>query len=90
MSEVYRIEFTARARKDIAALDEAIKPRIESAITALSAEPRPPGCAKMKGLLACWRIRVGEYRVVYEIQDKVLLVTVVGAGPRGDIYKRFR
>jgi len=52
---------------------------------ALENDPRPPGCKKLKGRLG-YRIRVGDYRIIYEIQDKILLVTVLDVGNRSEIY----
>jgi mRNA interferase RelE/StbE len=56
------------------------------AIRNLSANPRPAGCKKLKGLDA-WRIRVGDYRVIYEIHDDVLVVLVIRVAHRGEVYK---
>ena len=53
----------------------------------LANDPRPPGCDKIAGLEALYRIRVGQYRVVYQIQDHVLLVLVVKIGHRREVYR---
>ena len=53
----------------------------------LEAEPRPPGSLKMKGDADIYRVRVGDYRVIYEIRDAILLVVVVKIGDRRDIYR---
>jgi mRNA interferase RelE/StbE len=53
----------------------------------LEDNPRPPGCKKLVGEENAWRIRVGNYRVLYEIKDRVLIVHVVEIGHRKDVYK---
>jgi mRNA interferase RelE/StbE len=67
-----------KARKDAAALVKAIR--------SLGDDPRPPGCKKLSGRPA-WRIRIGTYRVIYEVDDGNLVVTVVRAGHRRDVYE---
>jgi mRNA interferase RelE/StbE len=59
--------------------------RIAAAILRLGEEPRPANCQKMKGRDA-WRIRVGEYRVIYEINDQARIVTILDVGHRKEIY----
>lgn len=83
----YRIEFTSSARKQFKALPAQVLPRIDRAILALRDDPRPPGVVKMQGFEKLWRIRVGDYRVVYEIRDQILLVLVVRLGHRKDVYE---
>ena len=74
--------------KWLAALrDGAFRLRFEKAIDALADVPRPPGCTKLAGTASRYRIRIGGYRVIYEIRDKVLLVLVLDAGHRRDIYR---
>ncbi len=65
--------------------NQVAKPLLK-AIISLAVNPRPSGCKKLKGRSA-WRIRIKDYRVIYEIQDKVLLVEAVAIGHRKDIYK---
>lgn len=60
--------------------------RVENKIMELGSEPRPIGCKKLKGRNA-WRIRIGDYRVIYEIQDNILIVTVITIGHRKDVYE---
>lgn len=81
----YRVEISRRAAKVITGLEKPSRRRILAAIDALADDPRPPGCKKLVGQDG-WRIRVGDYRIVYEIHDQVLLVTVVDAGHRSEIY----
>lgn len=82
----YRIEIARPAQKQVAALDGSVRSRVIDAIRDLAADPHPPGSIKMTGREA-WRIRVGNYRVIYEIHDAVLLVNVVEVGHRREVYR---
>jgi mRNA interferase RelE/StbE len=82
----YRVEISRRAATAVITLDKAARRRILTAIEALAGNPRPAGCKKLAGQES-WRIRVGDYRVVYEIHDQVLLVLVVDIGHRREIYR---
>ncbi len=81
----YRVEISRRAAKAVTGLDKPIRRNILAAIDALSGNPRPAGCKKLAG--QAWRIRVGDYRILYEIHDQVLLVIVVDIGHRREIYR---
>jgi mRNA interferase RelE/StbE len=81
-----RIIFKPRARRDLGKLPHAIGERIAAAIDALALQPRPPGCVKLAGNDDLWRIRVGDYRVVYQIHDDLLIVLVVRIGHRREVY----
>lgn len=61
--------------------------RIQRHIDALATEPRPPGCVKMSGIERTYRIRVGDYRIIYEIRDNVLIVLVLRIGHRREAYR---
>jgi len=61
--------------------------RVDAAILALSDNVRPAGCVKLSGLSDLWRIRVGDYRVVYEIRDRQLIVLIVGVAHRREVYR---
>jgi mRNA interferase RelE/StbE len=82
----YRIEISRRAAKAVISLHKPLRRKILAAIGALSGNPRPVGCKKLAGQQA-WRIRVGDYRIIYEIHDQVLLVIVVDIGHRREIYR---
>jgi mRNA interferase RelE/StbE len=90
MSEpaTYRVEFDARAFDEIMELSEKMQQRIFAATDALEANPRPAGVEKMKGEENAWRVRVGDYRIIYEIHDKVLLVAVMNVGHRREVYRK--
>jgi len=82
----YRIEFTRRAERQFNKLPKDVQRRIAPAIEALADEPRPHGVKKLKADNAVYRIRVGDYRVIYEVRDNVLLVLVLEMGHRRDLY----
>lgn len=83
----YRIELRPAASRSLRKLDPQIKRRVQGAIALLADDPRPPNSKKLKGRDA-WRVRVGDYRVIYTVEDGVLLVVVVSLGHRRDIYDR--
>lgn len=83
----YAIEYKASTDKALQRLPVTIQRRIVAATEKLADDPRPPGCVKLAGDDNAWRIRVGDYRVVYEIHDRRLLVLVVRIGHRKDIYR---
>jgi len=86
----YRIEVTPRARKDLKALSMRERQRVAQEIDALMENPRPQSCKKLKGREDFYRIRVGDYRVVYRIEDEVLLILIVRIGDRKEIYEIIR
>ena len=82
----YTILIERYALKQIMKLDKKVIPLIKTAIASLAHNPRPHGYKKLKGEDA-YRIRVGNYRVIYEIDNGKIIVTVVSVGHRKDIYK---
>ena len=82
----YSIEILRVAQKQLAKIDRASQQRIIDGIRSLTEDPRPSGCKKLSGRPA-WRIRIGPYRVIYEIHDDRLLVLVVAIGDRKDVYR---
>lgn len=82
----YAVLIERYAQKQIMKLDKQIIPAIKSAIASLADNPRPYGYKKLKGEEA-FRIRVGDYRIIYEIDDGKIIITVVSVGHRKDIYK---
>ena len=81
----YRVQIARRAIKSIQALPRKEQQRVRAAIDLLGQTPRPPGCVAMAGEEHAYRVRVGNYRVVYEVHDEVLLVQVVRVGHRRDV-----
>ena len=84
----YRIEVAPAAVRQLRKLDRVAQRRVQTAIELLASEPRPNGAKKLVGGDGEWRVRTGDYRIVYEIHDNVLLVLVVAVGHRRDIYER--
>lgn len=84
----YQIEFSRRAEKQFEDLPQQIQQRIRPRIDALAEDPRPPGVKKLEETENQYRLRVGDYRIVYEIQDAILLVILVRIGHRSDVYRR--
>lgn len=82
----YRILILRRARKEFGALPEDVRARISGAILSLASEPRPSGCEKLASRDG-WRLRVGNYRVIYETDDPARTVTVMHVGHRRDVYR---
>lgn len=84
----YRVEFTSSAGRDFSKLNRAMQQRITAKVNGLADHPRPRGTEKLEGRENRYRIRVGDYRVIYEIQDDVLVVLIVRIGHRRDVYRR--
>ena len=84
---MYQIEFTKSATKQLNKLPTNIKERIDARILDLGTKPRPDGVKKLKVDENSYRIRVGDYRVIYEIYDDILLISVVRVGHRSKIYQ---
>jgi len=83
----YRIELRPAAIRALKQIDHQDRDRIRGAIALLGENPRPPGAKALQGRPGL-RVRVGNYRIIYTLQDDVLLVVVVTLGHRSDIYKR--
>lgn len=83
----YHVRFTKRAAKELSKLPRTAQERIAAAVDGLKEEPRPAGVTKLSGDAELYRIRVGDYRVLYGIEDDVLLVLVVRVGHRRDVYR---
>lgn len=82
----YTIVLTKKAQKQLDSLPESMINSIISAISELEDNPRPSGCKKLKGRDG-YRIRVGNYRIIYEVFDNKLLIDVIAVGHRKDIYE---
>ena len=81
----YAVSILRRAQKELGQLSSPSFERVCDAIRSLGDSPRPPGCRKLVGRDG-WRIRVGDYRVIYEIDDPARTVLVLHVGHRRDIY----
>ncbi|PYS81093.1 MAG: type II toxin-antitoxin system mRNA interferase toxin, RelE/StbE family [Acidobacteria bacterium] len=81
----YDVFILRRAQKELANLPKSNYERSRDAIAALSSNPRPAGCKKLSGREG-WRIRSGDYRIIYEIDDRQRRITVLHVGHRKDVY----
>ena len=84
----YTVEFAPRAARDFRSLERATQQRLRGKIDRLEEDPRPRGCEKLTGADDLYRIRVGDYRIVYQVRDRVLVILVVRIGHRRDVYRR--
>jgi mRNA interferase RelE/StbE len=82
----YAVEILRTAQRQLAKIDRQAQGDIIDSIRALASDPRPSGCKKLSGRQA-WRIRVGDYRVIYEIYDQELVIVVVTLGNRKEVYR---
>jgi mRNA interferase RelE/StbE len=84
----YALTFRPAALRALRKLDRQTAERIKAATEALKDDPRPPGSKMLTGAHGVWRIRIGDYRVVYTIDDQRRIVRVAAAGHRRDVYIR--
>lgn len=84
----YRVRFAPRAERDLLSVPSTVLPRLTRKIDALASNPRPAGCQKLAGDEDIYRVRVGDYRILYQIQGRVLLVLVLAVGHRREVYRR--
>jgi mRNA interferase RelE/StbE len=82
----YSVLILPRAQRELTALQKKDYEKVKAAILALADNPRRANCQKLTGRIG-WRIRVGDYRVVYEVDDSVRSVTVLNVGHRREIYR---
>ena len=84
----YAVEVKPPARKELEALPDKVLARVVRKMDSLRDTPRPAGCKKLKGYKDQWRVRVGDWRVVYIIDDAAKLVSVTRIGHRREVYER--
>lgn len=84
----YEVLVAPAAARQLRKLDHQARRRVQAAVELLAQDPRPPGARELAGGEGDWRVRTGDYRIIYEIQDRVLVVLVVAVGHRRDIYNR--
>ena len=84
----YTVEFLPSAQRELAALPKDIQRRIANRIDALREDPRPPGSKQLQGAGRLYRLRVGDYRVIYSIESRRLVIIVVNVGHRRDVYRK--
>jgi mRNA interferase RelE/StbE len=83
---MFKVNITSSAERDLRRLDRPVKNRIVTAILALASDPRPHGCLKVKSEEGVWRIRIGDWRVGYTIDDDASEVLVFKIAHRSDFY----
>ena len=81
----YPVESTTAAARQVRKLSRPVRDRVLDAIEDLGEDPRPHGATKLVGEQTAWRIRIGDYRVIYDVFDSELVVTVVRAGHRREV-----
>ena len=82
----YRVILPKSVQKELDRLSDDVANRILTRLTDLETNPRPPDVKKLKGRSA-WRIRIGDYRVIYEIHDRILEVIIIAIGHRREVYR---
>jgi len=85
---MYKVTVKKSAAKSITKLPKNVSNRLIPSIKQLAQDPRPPGSKKLQGAEDLWRIRVGNYRVLYAIEDTIMIVDVVQVAHRKDIYRK--
>jgi mRNA interferase RelE/StbE len=83
----YKITIKATAKKELEKIPKSIRIHLIEAINNLSIDPRPAGCKKLVNFDNSYRVRHGDYRIVYQIVDKELSITIIKVGHRRDIYR---
>lgn len=84
----YTVRYDPRALKELGKLDKTVPRRIVAAVDALRSNPRPSGCRALSGYPGLWRIRVGNYRIIYTIKDTELVVLVLRVAHRSTAYRQ--
>jgi len=84
----YEVALAPAAARQLRKFDPQVRRRVQAAIELLATEPRPPAATRLVGGAGEWRVRTGDYRIVYEIEEERLLVLVLSAGHRLEIYQR--
>ncbi len=83
---MYELRLARSTRKELDALPDAVLTRIARVLDELPNEPRPRGCKKLRGTTDLWRVRVGNYRIIYQIDDGAHVIAVRAIGNRKDVY----
>ncbi|MGH9303841.1 MAG: type II toxin-antitoxin system RelE family toxin [Acidimicrobiales bacterium] len=84
----YRVVLAPSAARELRKLDPNVRRRIQAALDLLATDPRPPAAVRLVGGAGEWRVRTGDYRIIYEIKDDQLLVLVVRMAHRREVYDR--
>lgn len=84
----YEVSLAPAAARQMRKFDPQVRRRVQAVIELLATDPRPPSATRLVGGAGEWRVRTGDYRIVYEIEDERLLVLVLSVGHRREIYQR--
>ena len=84
----YEVRLAPAAVRQLRKLDPPGRRRVQAAIDLLAEDPRPPGARQLVGGAGEWRVRTGDFRIIYDIRNEELLVLVVKVGHRKDVYER--
>ena len=87
-SKRYEIQWHRAARREMRRLPQSDQRRVAMHVAGLANDPQPPGCRRMTGPHVAWRIRVGRYRVVYQIHGNVAIVFIVRVAKRDEVYRQ--
>ncbi|NYH52510.1 mRNA interferase RelE/StbE [Nocardiopsis arvandica] len=87
MSDLYTVSFADQALKQLGKLDKPIRLRIARKVQELAADPRPSGSIPLKGDTGAWRVKAGDYRIIYMIHDGQLVVLVLSVAHRREVYR---
>jgi mRNA interferase RelE/StbE len=85
---MYRVQLTQQAAGFIRGQTGKVQRQLVNKLKLLATEPRPQGCVKLKGTEDLYRLRLGDYRIIYQIQEEKILIVVVKIGHRREIYER--
>lgn len=83
---MYELRLVRSARKELEALPDAVLTRVARHLDALQTTPRPSGCKKLRGATDLWRVRVGDYRIIYHVDDGAQVIEVRAIRDRKDAY----
>lgn len=87
VTATYEVKLARRALRSLTSLERREQQRIRAALDILTSNPRPPNCIASRDENCVYRVRVGDYRIVYEVLDSVLLIHVVRIGHRREVYR---
>jgi len=83
----YQVNWRRSTKKDLRRISPLEVAKIVETVQTLSVEPRPLGCKKMVGSECAYRLRVGDYRIIYEVYDDTIIIEVIKIGHRRDVYR---
>ena len=86
---LFEIRWKKSAKAELRKLPKSVIQRIIKAVEKLAIHPYPQGCRKIQGAAHTYRLRVGDYRVLYSVESALLLIEIIRAGPRKDVYNNF-